>query len=218
LGLCVEMLNETYTTPVLASRVTRRSPMTRGTGVVLAMAATVLTLASPSFADDPFQCPRPGTVLTWSSGGRVTIGDQDGFTCVAKEANGRLLRRSLGFIGNPEFASSHGEKLYPFRVGNQVEFDRMATHISASSIVTNSLVVAHDVVRVVRQERVTTKAGTFSAFVIEQRESPVRADSATWTLLDTYWWAPQLGYAVKHVTEMNGRVTGQFEVTEWKQP
>jgi hypothetical protein len=197
--------------------------MTRRTGFVLARAAAVLTLtlASPGFAADPFQCPKAGTVLTYSSGGRVTIGEQDGFTCVAKDVNGRPFRLLLGLTGIPEFASSHGEKLYPFRVGNQIEFDRNAdTHTTVGSTVTNSTVVAfHDVIRVVRQERVTTKAGTFSAFVIEHRENSLLANGTPpWRLLYTYWWAPQLGYAVKQVDEMNGRVMRQFEVTDWKQP
>jgi hypothetical protein len=192
--------------------------MTHGTVLVLAMAAAI-TLASPSFADDAFQCPKAGTVLTWSSGGRVTIGEQDGFTCVATGANGRPFRIFLGLTWFPDLVSNHVERLYPFRAGNQMEFDRngTVTNTVGSTVTTSTRPAFHDVIRVVRLERVTTKAGTFSAFVIEQRDYSLMAKgSPPW--VRTYWWAPQLGYSVKQVEELNGRVTNQYELTEWKQP
>jgi hypothetical protein len=195
--------------------------MTRGTGLALAIAAAVLklTLASPCLAADPFQCPRPGTVLSWSSGGRVTIGEQDGFTCLAKDANGGPLRAFLGLFGIPELVSNHGEKLYPFSVGNQIEFDRNAnvTATVGSTVTTSTRPVVHDVIRVVRLERVNTKAGTFSAFVIERRETVLMPKGFAPSVY-TYWWAPQLGWVVKEVDEFNGHVNRQVEISEWKQP
>lgn len=196
--------------------------MTRRTGLVLAMAAAVLMLASssPSFAAaDPFKCPKVGTVFTWSSGGRVTTAEQDGFTCFAKDAAGGRLSAFLGLFGIPELVSNHGETLYPFRVGNQIEFDRNASVSTTvgSTVTTSTKAAFHDVIRVVRQEQVITKAGTFEAFVIERRETNfLQKGFPPWVY--TYWWAPQLGWAVKQVDALNGRVVRQIELTEWKQP
>jgi hypothetical protein len=186
---------------------------------LLTGAALVAALTSTSYADDAFRCPGPGTVLTYSSGGRVTFGKQDGFTCVATDPRGDPVRIFLGLVGIPEFISSHGEKLYPFHVGNQIEFNRKADNrTTVGSAVTNTTSVGfRDVIKVVRQERVTTKAGAFNAFVIERREDWLLAkNSPSWVY--TYWWAAELGYAVKEVDELNGRVVNQVEVTEWKQP
>ena len=159
-------------------------------------------------------------MFTWSTGWQVTIGEQDGFTCLAKDPNGGPLRAFLGLFG-PELVSDHSEKLYPFRVGNQIEFDRNGTVTTTvgSTVTTSTRPAAHDTIRVVRLERVTTKAGTFSAFVIERREDvliPKGFPPSPWVY--TYWWAPQLGWVVKQVEERNGRVTHQSELADWKQP
>src|SRR5690242_10439013 len=98
-------------------------------------APTLALTAAPVFAED-FHCPKPGTAIGFSGGGVMTFAEQDGMFCVAKNVKGNTVRTLFGIGGpNSAFAKNHGERLFPFKVGNEVEFDYTAdsSHMSASA-------------------------------------------------------------------------------------
>ncbi len=169
-------------------------------------AALTLALTSLSFADDAFRCPTPGTVFTFSSGNAVGFDHQDGFNCVIHSSStGTTLQVFLGVSSVPELAKNHAERLFPFKVGDQIEFDRTGTSSNASGggIASNTTIYYHDVIKVLRQERLVTKAGTFDTYVIERKSNITnRGITGAWTW--TFWWAPQFGYLIKAVEQTHG--------------
>ena len=171
--------------------------------VIAALAGAAL--ASPSYADDAFHCPKPGTVFSFSNGGKVTFGEQDGFTCVATDVKDRPLKAFLGLSTLPDLAKNHAEKLFPFKVGDQFEFDRTLdpSHVSGSISPNITAIYYHDTIKVLRQERLTTPGGTFDTYVVERKSNITnRGIVGAWTW--TYWWAPELGYLVKEVDQTHG--------------
>ena len=169
-------------------------------GANLALALTLL--AAPAFAED-FHCPKPGTVLTFSDGGSITVTGQMGFMCQVQGKKGSF-DRLLGIASTESgLFKNHGERLFPWRIGTEIEYDYSAdttAHVSGSTVSTGSLVYYHDTVKVVRQEKLVTAAGTFDTFVIEWHEDiKNRGIQGAW--LYTVWFAPDVGYAVKQTTE-----------------
>ena len=140
---------------------------------ILWSAAIGFALIAPSAAraDDQFHCPPPGTVLTYSEGSSITITDQIGLICQARTSRS-LFDRFLGIVSTgSSLAQNGGERLFPWRVGTEFEYDHGTdahAHVWGSALPGSSPVIYyHDTVKVARQEKLATAAGTFDTFVIE---------------------------------------------------
>ena len=190
-------------------------------------ALALIVLASTSYADDDaqadFHCPKPGTVLVFNGKGSLTFTDQDGFACIAKSGTtGQVVRRYLGIGTASWLAENHLERLFPLKVGNEMELAPRSgdsSHLVGSTVTSTSIVYYRHKFRVLRQERLETKAGTFDTFVIEDHQDGYggRANGA-WVY--TYWWAPAVGHTVKetHETRMGYGDNYVYEITSITRP
>jgi clan AA aspartic protease (TIGR02281 family) len=161
-------------------------------------AIALILLASSSEAEPAFQCPQPGTVITYNEGSSLTFTEQAGTTCRARTKEGRLVPLSLGlFLPGADLDKNQGERLLPLRVGNEIEFTSSASTASASSVLTESIKEAYfdNNVKVVGQEKLTTAAGTFDTFVVEWHRQVRGKWAGTW--LATAWLAPSVGATVR---------------------
>jgi hypothetical protein len=61
-------------------------------------------------------------------------------------------------------------------------------------------------VKVLRKERVTVPAGTFEAYVVEQRTT--FSGDETGSRLDTFWYVPSLGMTVKESADTKASQSG----------
>ena len=165
---------------------------------MLAAATALLLQASASGADEAFRCPEPGTVMTFSEGSSLTFTGQEGLMCRARTNKGGLVSQFLGLTAPAaDLEKSHGERLFPWRIGNQVDFMTSGTTANATGDTAN---VAKDLyydnsVKVVGQETLTTPAGAFDTFVIEWHRQVRGRWLGAWAT--TVWFAPKLGYWIK---------------------
>ncbi|HEV3176139.1 MAG TPA: retroviral-like aspartic protease family protein [Stellaceae bacterium] len=167
--------------------------------LTLALAALVL-LAWLSQADEAFHCPDPGTVMTFSDGGSLTFTTQEGLTCRARTNKGSLVSQFLGLavaVSDSDLEKNHGERLFPWRVGNQIDFMTSGTTANATGDLVTTIkdVYFDNTIKVVGQERLVTAAGSFDTFVVEWHRQVKGRWSGTW--LTTVWFAPELGYTIK---------------------
>ena len=166
--------------------------------LMLAAAAALLLQASSIGADEAFRCPEPGTVMTFSEGSSLTFTGQEGLMCRARTNKGGLVSQFLGLTAPAaDLEKNHGERLFPWRVGNQVDFMTSGTTADATGDIAN---VAKDVyydnsVKVVGQEKLVTPAGTFDTVVIEWHRQVRGRWLGAWAT--TVWFAPKLGYWIK---------------------
>jgi len=169
--------------------------------VFLALIAAGL-LASPSRAENSFHCPDPGTILQFTDGTVLTFTTQDGLTCRARSNKGALIARFLGTIpAELEIEKHEGERLFPWRVGNQVDFVSAPTPVNASGDIAYMPKDAYfdESFKVLREEKVTTAAGTFDTVVVEWHRQIKGRWLGVW--VTTYWFAPEVGFAVKITRE-----------------
>ena len=170
----------------------------------LALVASIALslLASSGRAEDAFHCPEPGTVLSFTEGTVLTFTTQDGLTCRARSNKGSLIAQFLGIApAELELEKHDGARLFPWRIGNQVEFVSPPTPVNASGVTENlpKDVYFDNAFKVLRQEKLTTPAGTFDTVVIEWHRQVRGRWFGVW--VTTAWLAPELGFAVKLTRE-----------------
>ncbi len=169
------------------------------TGAGPALTFALILITAPSFAED-FHCPKPGTVIEFTEeGGKLTFASQDGMWCVGTGSSGQPWKRYAHVAGNSKFGQSlidnHVEQIWPLQLGKQIEFKVPAStdNLTGGTASTGIPFWYTEKYTVVRQERVTVKAGTFDAWVIEHRE-----DANRFIGTDTMWYAPEVGYIIKY--------------------
>jgi hypothetical protein len=184
--------------------------------MLVASACALLAFSRAGYADDSFHCPKPGTVIAFNNSGGLTITGQTGLICEAKTSGGARLRRFLGLVdpGSP-LVENHAEQLFPLKIGNEIEFTTVmsSSHLTGESVTSMTTAYVMNTVKVARQEKLVTAGGTFETYVIEYHRLAKGHWLGAW--MTTYWFAPELGYAVKekNETRMGGGSEGQFEVT-----
>jgi len=184
----------------------------------------LIAVTSISRADTEFQCPKPGTVLTFatsSGSASLTFVEQRGFTCVARFPNGSTSHWYLGIGDADLYSANHLERLLPLKVGNEIEFTRTVDGSRViGDIPTGGMTFyRQETVKVLRQEKLAKKAGSFDTFVIEHHSMAL--GKAQGTSVTTYWWAPDLNFLVKRTTEVRLGPPGRdasFEITDVKIP
>lgn len=183
----------------------------------------VVLASSPVWADD-FHCPPTGTRLSFNNRAPIEIIGQEGFVCLVKGTNNDgspgVFRMFLGLSAYSPWQENHAERLFPFKVGNEVEFTSSAdsSHVVGSGITSTDRAYYRDNVKVLRQEKLVTKAGTFDTWVIEDHQISQDRRAGAW--VTTYWWAPDLGYTVKRTYEVRAGLgtDATFELTMYLAP
>jgi Caspase domain len=179
------------------------SDASSGKGGALALAAPPV---APSPSGQAMRCPVPGTVLTLDNGNAIRALSGEGLVCnfEGRHPNGtgtEFARFAMFWAqGAPIVRNSGPElaKLWPLKVGNSVLI--RITDGGKNFNETRTLTT-----KVVRQERVAVRAGSFDAFVVETVEEGTSA--APFHSVATWWWAPDPGYFVKftHVLATGGK-------------
>lgn len=188
---------------------------------MLVAAVALVLQASASGAQEAFHCPEPGTVLTYSEGTSLTFTSQEGLTCRARTNKGALVSQFLGLPApSADLEKSHGEGLFPWRVGNQVEFMTSGSTANSTGILVDTIkdVYYDNTVKVLGQEKLATAAGTFDTFVIEWHRQARGRWLGAWA--STIWFAPQLGYWIKfkHETRQGYGPETSFELASIAAP
>jgi hypothetical protein len=140
-----------------------------------------------------FHCPKPGTVIETSLGGRLRFLEQDGFRCWYRDENGAESSRFAMLLGGDSpWLGKGGEQirdLWPLAVGKRRWF--IVDGVSSGGFPTSW----YETYTVAGKERVTVPAGTFDAYVIDWQEQGREGNG--YTAMHRFWYAPSLGYAVR---------------------
>ena len=171
----------------------------------------MLAVAGEARAQQAFRCPAPGTVIEFTSGGKITFGDQDGFWCQGTGTKGQPWRWFAMMAGggsrDAPYIENHVERIWPLEVGKEIEFRYPGSNDQVAGGGAPPYVFWYIVkVTVVRHEPVTVPAGTFDAWLIEiHTTTSARLNG---TFIRSYWYAPEVGYNVKstwHVAQGIGK-------------
>jgi clan AA aspartic protease (TIGR02281 family) len=159
--------------------------------------------------------------MTFSEGSSLTFTSQAGLLCRARTNKGGLVSQFLGLTAPAsDLEQNHGERLFPWRIGNQVDFMTSGTTANATGDIANvSKEVYYDnTVKVIGQEKLATPAGTFDTFVIEWHRQVRGKWLGAWAT--TVWFVPELGYWVKlrHETRQGYGPQSSYEVASISVP
>lgn len=141
-----------------------------------------LASAAGAAREAGFHCPRSGTVVQYDNGTTMKFTGEFGFRCGYVNQNQKEAGKFAIFADDAKFADAGLSLLWPLSVGKQ---QRVSVSISGSYLTHNFTVL--------RTERVSTPAGTFDTFVVEEEETGTGAQWAK----RSYWYAPEPGLIVK---------------------
>jgi hypothetical protein len=129
-----------------------------------------------------FRCPRTGTVVEYDNGTTLKFGGEDGFRCNYVDQNRNRAEKFAAFSDDAKFVDGGLSLLWPLSAGKKqtVSVNAGGTYLGYRFAV-------------LRTERVSTPAGSFDAFVVEEEETGVGGQSAK----RVYWYAPEPGLIVK---------------------
>ncbi|HXP76727.1 MAG TPA: hypothetical protein VN823_21510 [Stellaceae bacterium] len=171
---------------------------------ICASFAALLALTWASHAEEMFHCPNPGTVVTYGTAGSVTFTGQTGLTCEGRSGN-TAFRVILGMIPTDiELEEARAQKLLPLKIGSEIEFTTKmnSSHVLGEGTDSFSMFYVRSTIKVAREEKLATAAGTFDTLVIEHHMDALGHYSGSW--MRTYWFAPELGLMVKEKLETHG--------------
>ena len=148
----------------------------------------------------PFECPKPGTIIRFSDGQRLTFRSRGGFRCHAIDDTGKTADEYAGFSSLsalPSLAAADLERLWPLKERDEVVF---ATHSPELFSGAQAQPWASNRYRVVGTEHLHLPAGDFDTVVVERQLQGGNA----YNFLDVtqkIWYAPKIAHVVKIVTE-----------------
>jgi adenylate cyclase len=148
----------------------------------------------------PFDCPKPGTVIGFSDGQRLTFGSRVGFHCHAVSDGGKTADEYAGFVSisaPPSLAAADLEGFWPLKERDEVVFATQTPELFSGAL---TQPWASNRYRVVGTEHLHLPAGDFDTVIVERR---VQGRNA-YNVLDVtqkLWYAPKIAHVVKIVTE-----------------
>ncbi|HUN47891.1 MAG TPA: hypothetical protein VMU85_15275 [Stellaceae bacterium] len=152
-----------------------------------------------------FTCPPKGTVVRFDTGAILTFGAADGFRCAYTDNYGRKGEKVAGFADDARLLDMGLARLWPLTIGGEQKFDAVLPFSSSST----GKVVTRERYSVLRRETVTVPAGTFNTVLVEWEEYS-NTDGGIYDGHRLFWYAPELGIAVKStvriMTSYSGRV------------
>ena len=136
-------------------------------------------------------CPKPGTRLTYSNGGRIeAVSDQGNYVCRFRNmATQTTFDRFFGAFVPTGPHAAQIRSLAPFEVGHKIRYTN-----SGADVLGGDGVWFHDV-SIERFENVVTVAGTFSAYVILDDDQTIQSSHGRWQ--QRFWYSPEVGHVVK---------------------
>jgi hypothetical protein len=161
-----------------------------------------------------FKCPKPGTVVEFGDGARATWLSQEGNICKRQLRNKEgeefpnnwyAPTLSLPADRSQDFATQvKPSTLWPLSVGKKItgRFDGVGTSpgFGAGTWL--------ETITVDSYEKITTKAGTFDAFVVSRNEEAL---SHRYKSTARDWYVPALGVVVKSTFTDNQGANRIFE-------
>jgi uncharacterized protein DUF3108 len=150
-----------------------------------------------------FRCPTPRTEIGFRSGAARVFADADGINCRYEGAGGTL---PVTPFGTDATAAGTLQRLWPLSVGKEISLSTTTTNAGSPTAM-------QETYRVVGHEVVTVAAGSFDCFVIE-RNATITAFRDRSFAHSRYWYAPEVGYVVKVVTEIGSRSDPQMSDDE----
>ena len=169
-----------------------------------AVLASLLAVAGEARAVQVFRCPAPGTVIEFTSVGRITFGGQDGFWCFGTDASGKSSRLFAMLVGPGSgsryapYIENHVERIWPLEIGKQIGFSYQGSQKNIVGADPTYIPWIDVKIAVTRHEPVTVQAGTFDAWLIEVREAISGGGLGPGALfIWSVWYAPDPGYVVK---------------------
>ena len=129
-----------------------------------------------------FRCPPSGTLVQYDNGTSLKFANQNGFRCRYVDQNLKEAEKFAGFADDAKLLDAGLGLLWPVIVGNQ---QTVSVSFGGAYLTDNFTVL--------RRERVSTPAGTFDTFVVEEEETGTGAQWAK----RLYWYAPEPGLIVK---------------------
>jgi hypothetical protein len=177
---------------------------------VAAFSCAAIVLSSAAGADEQqeFRCPKPGTVIEYTEGGgKISFTSQDGMWCVGTGTGGQSWRRYALLAGpGSKFIENHIERIWPLQIGKEISFTFQGTSNNTTSSIVGDVPWYTETIRVLRKESLAVKAGVFESWVIEDRQDGRGASKVGFTGIGTYWYAPDLGYAVKYTYHVSSGI------------
>jgi hypothetical protein len=173
-------------------------------GRAIGLSATILVSLGAAAQTAPFKCPQPGLVAEYSNNSVATWVGQEGNYCKRDQVNSRGERLTdFWFAPAFWFGSTQMNKLpeqlkpwtlWPLAVGKKIS-TRFEGYNSSGGQGSWDVTLSVD-----SYEKITTKAGTFDAFVVSRVD-----ESLTNRFKQTIrqWYAPALGITVKTSTTDN---------------
>jgi hypothetical protein len=141
---------------------------------------------------EPFRCPKPGTIIETSVGGRFEFTNSDGFYCNFRIGRGSGSRYAMLLAGDSTWIKMGGanlRKLWPLRPGNSEWF------VASGTTSTGYPTSWYETYTVEGRERITVPAGTFDTYRMTWTEQG--REESFYKAVMTYWFAPAVGYFVK---------------------
>jgi hypothetical protein len=166
-----------------------------------------------------FRCAAPNTVVEFSDGSRATWLSADGNRCKGqfKDKDGNEFSfvwylPTVGLRADQSLAFAEQMKpwtLWPLAVGKKLagRFDGPSSSAGGSGS-------WYDTITVQKYEKVTTRAGTYDAFVVTRQEDAV---SHSFKSTQREWYVPSLGVAVKSEYTTNQGVNRTREAVSVRQ-
>lgn len=153
----------------------------------------------PELAPAPFVRPAPGTRLVYTDGA-FTVTKASGWRVEFVDDAKRPHMMIGGVVADsvsPPLILNEGafEKLWPLRVGQQVQFDTQRFPA-----------IWRWGVEVAGTERVTTDAGTFDCYVIDATVNQLVGGRKTLTDRTLFWYAPSVNAVVRRYQRRDGEL------------
>jgi class 3 adenylate cyclase len=148
----------------------------------------------------PFDCPKPGTVIAFSDGQRLTFGKRDGFRCQAVGKDGKETDEYAGLVSLsvlPSLASQDLEKFWPLKERAELSFETRSPEFFSGAFQQDWVSNRY---HVVGTERLHLSAGDFDTVIVE-RHLRARNFVENIDVTQRLWYAPKLAHVVRIVTE-----------------
>lgn len=162
--------------------------------------STTVQVANVLAQGVPFDCPKPGTVIGFSDGQRLTFGSRAGFLCHATDGGGKTVDEFAGLVSLatlPSLASADLERLWPLKERGELAFSTHSPELFSGAL---SVAWASNCYRVIGAEHLHLQAGDFDTVIVE-RHLQGRSAYEFLDVTQKIWYAPKIAHLVKIVTE-----------------
>ncbi|HKX09091.1 MAG TPA: adenylate/guanylate cyclase domain-containing protein [Stellaceae bacterium] len=166
-----------------------------------------------------FECPKPGTIIAFSDGQRLTFGNRAGYRCQAVGKDGKEADEYAGLVSMsalPSLAAADLEKFWPLKEHAELAFETRSPEFFSGAFQQDWVSNRY---RVVGTEHLHLPAGDFDTVLVE-RHLRARNFVEDIDVTQRLWYAPKVAYVVKIETDrgrsmyVQGALPAHVEATE----